>query len=303
MNSAQLTIQNAATSLSKRQDALEQSTSTRIESLHAQITSLLDHLRHPYSPPSSPLNSSSPTQLSVQTSSPTITTDQQVIPIPSPPLCQSTHSPLLSSSRESSMSPVLLAASRTLGFTPIPKDNGLQTPTTIQSLITSFLHNKLSIPMNIIQAMNHNKIFRLKDSLTVFVEFQTGRDVSNVFKHVNFLPKDCSIRRYILPSLEEKYSYLSETAAKIRNQESKHQTKIVYESDSLALYTRKVGETIWHSHQASLVPDPNPQAASSPNRVINSPGSSEDAMMKVPSVSLQPLQLHHLSPMPKPLTP
>ena len=157
--------------------------------------------------------------------------------------------------------------------------------------------------MNIIQAMNHNKIFRLKDSLTVFVEFQTGRDVSNVFKHVNFLPKDCSIRRYILPSLEEKCSYLSETAAKIRNQESKHQTKIVYESDSLALYTRKVGETIWHSHQASLVPDPNPQAASSPNRVINSPGSSEDAMMKVPSVSLQPLQLHHLSPMPKPLTP
>ena len=127
MNSAQLTIQNAATSLSKRQDALEQSTSTRIESLHAQITSLLDHLRHPYSPPSCALNSSSPTQPPAQTSSPTITTGQQVIPIPSLPLCQSTHSPSPSSCRESSMSPVLLAASRTLGFTP-----SLQTPTTIQ---------------------------------------------------------------------------------------------------------------------------------------------------------------------------
>ena len=235
-------LQAAVGSLSQRQDTYEQNSTIRIESLTKQLDSILDllHQQRAHQGPGGEnlSNTPSPPDLtSISTSGPNSPS--------TPPLSYS-------------------AASRTLGFAPVTSllspsplptlqsTSCPQLPLAAYTSLQDFLHDKLCIPHDTCLNLSYNTIFREGDSDTVFVEFQSSKEISIIFKHVHHLPRNCTVRRYIPPSLRDQFRLLSEKSSEMRKVDNKHQTKISYGDDGLKLFARKYGDPDWR-----IVPIPD----------------------------------------------
>ena len=144
----------------------------------------------------------------------------------------------------------LEAASRTLGFWPLPSlhhqlECSPPNPANLIERFRHFLGYILHIPETTIEKMQVNRLFKEENENFLFIEFTADREVNTVFKFINNLPKDYTIVRYIPPCQHERFNALSERAYKLRKCEEKYQTKIKYDSDSLSLYFKKSDDLCW----------------------------------------------------------
>ena len=190
------------------------------------------------------------------------------------------------------------AASRTLGFWPLPTSEStttehpitvpLPTPSSLLKCLEVFLSQILSIPLSTIRKMKYNLLFKDENNEILFVEFSTAREVNTVFKHVRNLPKGHSVCRYILPSMRDRYKALSERAFKLRKCTIHYQTKILYDEDNLCLYFKKPEDLDWTVDYNPCPAGPHPTSLDSPWTIPQYDGPDDLDVRKQPAQTSLP---------------
>ena len=147
--------------------------------------------------------------------------------------------------------PVLLAASRTLGFSPVhpppssTDHNPPPSPQFLRESLTRFLSDKLKIPDTLINSLSFKQFFNHEDPAGIYVEFCHAQDINLIFRYISNLPKSSIVHRYIHPSVQARFEFLSEKAYKMRKRSENLQTKILYDKNNLNLFMKNLSNHIW----------------------------------------------------------
>ena len=143
-------------------------------------------------------------------------------------------------------------------------------------------------------------MFQENDPNTLYVEFSSSREVNKVFKHIGSLPRSCQVRRYILPSLSQRFIYLSGIGSEYRRVR-KYQTKIIYLENNLCLLVKMPPENVWTVADS----DPTPTILSNPDSIPQCDGLEDIDTPHANTSSNQPalLTTQAATPLPTGLAP
>ena len=281
-------LKSAISSITERQDKLEEVSSRNLTLLQNQVSNLLlsisgqqfelepDHTQNKEI--LSNLDPQAPNldiDVSVKSKSPSqvpYLTDQ-IESISSIPVSPSSIS--IPSTR-GNKNPDIDAASRTLGFYPF-KECELDAVDTHENFLISsavtFMENVLKIPKFTIRKFLFKKAWYSRFSSTIYIEFSAKTMCHTVFKHLPNLSPPFRVFQFILPPHQHQFRILSDQAFHIRSEDRSCKTRVEYKDDSLVLSIKRSEDSSWHAIQSfsNLMPLPPVNSSHS-----NSPWSTPD---------------------------
>ena len=264
MQTLDKSLKAAVTSMSGRQDRVEETNWGRINSLNKQISELGDLILKIYRPESHSTQSEEiirppPTR----TESPAVDSNPCDTP-PSLDMYISAHHPTLSSTSSTSLASPLLTSSprslstnitkadlnsskHTLGFFPInnPQLQADSSENSLTDAVTKYLEDNLLIEHNDLCRIEVKHAWFDSKKCMVFAEFYSMQMCFTIFKHMSNLKGINRVEKFIHPLLKPSYYTLSNLAHSLRHEHGYYSTRIDYSLCDLVLLVKTRENSPW----------------------------------------------------------